>query len=253
MATMPALPQLQPMPSPLEQYAQVAQLKSLMQEQQLRQQQMAYQQQLQPLLLQQQQQAVQENAQKLRDTQAGQQAFAEWDPKDGYDALAAGMIKHGASVASAQQVSQFGLNSLKTHSETIRNNAEAGKAQVETQKANNDQQAGYFDALSAQDDKGNYLVPDGQLQQSFNQVVQDGLKSGRIDSQHAQLAQQIGQLPPDQIRAALPYITKSYQAESSQQETALKHAQEREATATAAYKEAENQNRFTLILPRGGL
>jgi hypothetical protein len=219
-----ANPYLAPDPSAI--YQRLLQIKAA-------QQQMAYQQQMQPLQLQQQQNVLTEQQQAIKDQQAGQAAWSEWNPKDGYDALAAGMIKHGASVAAAQQVSQFGLNSLKTQSETIKNNADAGKAQVETQKANNDAQAGYFDALNN--------VPDAQLQQSFNQTIQDGVKSGRIDPQHAQLAQQIGQGTPDQIRQALPYITKSYQAESAQQETALKHAQEREATANAAYKEAENQ------------
>ena len=58
MATMPAIPQLQAMESPVEQYGKWAALRSMIQQQQMQQQQMAYQQQMQPLQLQAEQSAL---------------------------------------------------------------------------------------------------------------------------------------------------------------------------------------------------
>ena len=85
----------------LGQLGKVTALKGMLQQQQ-------FQQQMQPLQLQQQQQAVQIQQQQLRDTQAGQDAYGEWDGKD-YDKLASLMIKHGSSIAAANQAAAFGL------------------------------------------------------------------------------------------------------------------------------------------------
>jgi hypothetical protein len=220
------------MESPLTQIGQVAQLKSLLQEQQFRQQQMASEQQMQPLRLQQAQNVLTEQQQKIQDTKAGQAAWNDWDGKD-YTDLAHLIIAHGGSLQSAQQVAQFGLDSLVKHSTILKNEGEGAAAKATAMKTNADQQAGYFDALNN--------LPDNQLQQAFIQTVQDGLQSGRIDPAHAQLAQQIGQLPPDQIRTHLPLIVKSYTSESQQIENALKVTQTAKAQAEIPGAAAESQ------------
>jgi hypothetical protein len=233
MATMTPLPQLQPMADPLESYSRIVALRSALQQQQLQQQQLTSEQQLQPLRMQQQQNVLSEQQQKLQDVRAGQQAYAEWDPADGYDKLAALTIQHGGSVSSAQAISNFGLNMLKTHSEILKNEGDVGKTKVDTLQKNNDIAAGKFDALNG--------VSDDQLPQAFSDTLTQGLNEGWVDKQHAQLGQSIAALPADQIRSHLPLIVKSYQSESAQQEALLKAAQTRDAAANAAYKEAENK------------
>jgi hypothetical protein len=220
----PAL-QIQPPNDPLEQLSRLAQLKAYLQQTQ-------YQQQMQPLQLEQQRNQLTLQQQQIKDQQAGQAAYSQWDGKD-YQDLAKLIIHNGGSVSSAQQVAAFGLTQLEKHSNIIKNEADAGFLKVQTQQKNNDKAAGAFDALNG--------LSDDQLPQAFGQTLQQGLRDGWIDQQHAQLGQQIAQQPAAQIRAALPFITKSYQAESAQQEAALKQAQAAKAQAETPGAAAESQ------------
>ena len=200
-STFPALA-IQPVQQPnmLDQYARLLQIKNAIQQQQ-------FQQQMQPLQLQQQQQAVALQQQQVRDQQAGQDAYAEWDGKD-YTDLAKKVIAHGGSLGMAQNVAAFGLARQKDMSEIAKNKGQAGLDQITAAQKRDDTAAGRFDSLNA--------VSDDQLPQAFQSTLQEGLKNGWIDQQHAQLGAQVSQLPADKIRAALPIIVKGYESESAQ-------------------------------------
>src|SRR6516165_9562877 len=84
MASMTPLPQLQPMENPMEQYGRVVALKSMLQQQQLRQQQeqqlqqqMAFQQQAQPLELQQKQNVLTQQQMDIGSEKAMVRAYNE--------------------------------------------------------------------------------------------------------------------------------------------------------------------------------
>jgi hypothetical protein len=183
----------------LGQYAKVVALRNALQQQQ-------YEQQMRPLQLQQEQQAVQLQQQQLRDAQAGQAAYGEWDGKD-YNDLASLIVKHGGSINAANQAAQFGLN-VREKMSTINKN------QAETLKTNNDVAAGKVNALTS--------LPDNQLQQAVLDTANEGIRAGWLDQQHYQTAQQLAQLPPQQLRAVLPTVAKGFMSMSQQADWALK-------------------------------
>src|SRR5262252_2441919 len=144
MASYVNVPQLNiPVSDPLEQLGRVAQLKSMVQEQGLRnqqmqnlQQQMAYQQQLQPMELEQQRAATFEAQQGVRDVQASQRAMAEAgnDP-DQYISL---MSKYGASYKTI-------LGMQKGIMDYRKSVADKNKIDLENQAATFDKVSSQFD------------------------------------------------------------------------------------------------------------
>ena len=77
MATMPQIPQLQTMESPVEQYGKWAALRSMLQQQQLQQQQLASEQQMQPLRMQQAQNTLTQQQMEISSEQAMVRAYNE--------------------------------------------------------------------------------------------------------------------------------------------------------------------------------
>jgi hypothetical protein len=217
---------------PLEQLGRVQQLRTMAQQQQMQQQQMQYQQQLQPLQLQQEQQNVALSQQKVKDVQAGQAAYNEWDGKD-YNDFARLIIKHGGSVGSANEVAMYGLQRQKELTDIAKSQSEADKNNQEVQKNNYDKLAGRITALND--------LPDDQIGQGVMSLASDALRDKTMDQAHWQQAQQIANLPPAQIRQTLPNIAKWYQSESQQIENAQKQAATEKTRAETPGAAAESK------------
>ena len=197
----------QPAPDVLGQYARLMELQRQLQ--------------LQPLQIQEARNQLAIQNQQVRDIQAGQDAFNQWDGKD-YTELSKLIIKNGGSLSTANQIALYGLDRQQKLADIILKRGEAGKNQVETLGKNNDIAAGKIDALMS--------LPDDQLSQGVLDAAQHGHEQGWLDPSHYQGALALAQQSPQQIRQQLPNIQKQYMSESLQAETALKHAEELEAT-----------------------
>jgi hypothetical protein len=221
----PALDIPQPI-NPTEQMGKAMALRSMLTQQQMQQQQMAYQQQLQPLELQQRQNELAIQQQQIQDVKAGQDAFAEWDPTTGYDKLAELSVKHGSSIAQAQKIQQFGIDAAQKKAETLKATAGAAKDTAETNQINMKQISGEVNALT------DPSVPDDQLASGLMTIANKWQGKG-VDPQHYQMAQQLAQQSPQAIRQALPYIAKSYLSEADQWEVEGKKYTTQEAQQKA--------------------
>ena len=204
---LPALAVNQQQPSPIEQYAHIAQLQNLIQGQKTQQ-------------LQQQgmQQENQQRAIQLQDQQAQSAAMKDWDGKD-LNELPSLILKHGGS---AQAV--FGMkNNILTYNTNLQ---KMTKDQLENESTKNDMIAGHIDSVKS--------LPPEQQPAAFDAAKQDLVQKGYLDPQHAQQLQYQG---PDQLAQA----EKLYTAHSAQVSDALKSAQEGEATAKGAAATSEAQ------------
>jgi hypothetical protein len=185
--------------------------------------------QMQPLQLQQAQQAVALQQQQVRDIQAGQAAYGEWDGKD-YGELASLMIKNGSSVGAANQVAMYGLTMKQKLADIYKTGTEADRAAVETTQKRYDQIAGAINAVNQQ--------PDSDIAQNALDTSQRLLNDKVIDPQMyqgvQQMAQQVqqGQMTPDQFRQKMGFQAKALTAESEAATNAQKYA-------TAAYMQAQ--------------
>ena len=112
-STFPALSIAPPQPQDyVGQFAKIVALRNALQTQQ-------FQQQLQPLQLQQEQQAVAIQQQQVKDIQAGQQSFDQWDGKD-YGNLAKLFVQNGGSISGANSIAMYGLNQAQKHAQTLK-------------------------------------------------------------------------------------------------------------------------------------
>jgi DNA-binding protein Fis len=210
-------------PDLLEKYGQLQQLRGLQQQQQIRAQQA-------PLQMQQLQQGVQQGGvqlqqqqQALKDQQASTQALGEWDGKD-INNLYPLILKNGGSASAVFTLKKQALDQQHVAAETFKNQADAGKAQVETMKQKGDLINGALSPLI--DPK---RVPDEQLPQALQTTVQDLVSKQLLDPQHAQAAQQLVQQSggdPAKIRAGLDQFGKTFMAQSQLLEEAHKTALE---------------------------
>lgn len=224
MATIP-LPALhlnppQQQENPLDQYARLLQLKNMQTMQPIQQQ--AAQQQLQAGQLD-----VQQKQQALKDQQAITSSMQNWDGKD-YNDLYPLMLKNGASGTAVLGLKQKVLEQQQAISTTLKNNAEAGQAQMTAMKAKGDLLDGALSPLI--DPK---QTPDEKLPTAIAATAQDLVQRGVLDPQHAQQAAQLSQLPPDQIRAQLTLMRNANLAQSQIMEEAKTKAQTQEATSRA--------------------
>lgn len=215
-------------PDLLDKYSQLLQLKNAQRQGQMQQQEA-------PLRLQQLQQGVQsggiqlqQQQQALKDQQATTAAMQSWDGKD-INELYPLVLKNGGSSTAVLGLKAKVLDQQKTIAETFKNQADGGKAQVETTKAKGDQIAG---ALSPLTDPTK--VPDAQLPQALQSAVQNLVQSQVLDPQHAQAAQQLLQTSggdPAKIRQGLDQFIKTNMAQSQILEDAHKEALTAQAKA----------------------
>jgi DNA-binding protein Fis len=232
MGALTALPALDIRPSaaqpdPLEQYGRLLQLKQQQQMAPLQQQQAQQSLQSGAVQLQQQQQA-------LKDQQASTQALTQWDGKDIND-LYPLILKNGGSASAVFSLKKQALDQQHTAAETMKNQADAGKAQVETVKQRQDLVNGALSPLV--DPK---QIPDEQLPQTLQSTVQDLVSKQLLDPQHAQAAQAIAQSgDPVKIRAGVDQFIKTNMAQTQLLEEAHKTVLDQQETARAAQANAE--------------
>ena len=212
---------------PLEQYGRLMQLQNMQRMQPLQQQQAQQQVQSGQLDIQQKQQA-------LTDQKAMTSAMQQWDGQD-YNKLIPLVIKNGGSAQAVMGLKSKVLEQQQAISTTLKNNADAGLAQVNAQKTKNDEIAGALTPLI--DPK---QVPDAQLPAAVMSTAQDLVQKGLLDPQHAQTAQQIAQSgDPTQIRSQLDMLRKGFMAQSQIIDDAKNTAQTQEAQANTAAKSGE--------------
>jgi hypothetical protein len=197
---------------PLEQYGRLMQLRNMQQNQPLQTQ--ALQQQVQSGQL-----GIQQQQQQLKDQQAMTAAMQSWDGKD-YNQILPLVLKNGGSAQAVMGLKQKILEQQQALSTTLKNNADAGQAQINAVKTKGDLLDGTLSTLV--DPK---QVPDAQLPQAVQQAAQDLVQKGVLDPQHAQ---QVGQLlqsgNPAQIRSQLDLMRKTNLAQSQIMEDAAKQA-----------------------------
>lgn len=218
-------------PNPLEQYAQLMQLKQQQQNAPLQTQ--ALQQQVQAGQLENQQ-----RSQALKDQQAMTSAMQQWDGKS-LDDLTPLVIKNGASATAVMGLKQKALEMKQQYSTIAKNDAETGASQIATMMKKNDLISGAFSTV--------LKTPDDQLPQAIMATAQQLSQQGLLDPQHLQMAQQIAQSGnPQQIRTQLDTMRKGMMADSQLLDDAQKTAatqkdtaQASQATAAAAKDTAE--------------
>ena len=215
-------------PDPLEQYGRLMQLKQMQTMQPIQQQ--AAQQNVQQGALD-----IQQKQQALSDQKAITSSMQSWDGKD-YNDLYPLMLKNGASGQAVLGLKQKVLEQQQSISTTLKNNADAGLAQVTAAKAKGDELSGALAPLI--DPK---QTPDQQLPQAVQSAAQSLVQRGILDPQHAQQAAQLSSLPPDQIRQQLTLMKNSNLAQSQVMDEAVKNAGITKDTAQAAQASAAAQ------------
>ena len=204
--------------NPLDQVGRLLQLRQAMQNGPLQTQ--ALQQQVQTGQLENQQKRT-----ALQDQQAVTKALQSWDGKD-YNQLAPLILKNGGSGQAVLGLKQKAAEYQSTVATTLKNNADAGLAQVNAEKTKNDMFQGAITSLDG--------VPDAQLPQAIQQTAQDLQQKGILDPQHAQAAAQLAQVAaqnPQQARSQLDLMRKSSMLQSQITDEALKKAQTSEAAS----------------------
>jgi hypothetical protein len=211
--------------NPAEQLGKMVQMKSMLQNQQMKQGEIQLQQQ------------------QIKDQQAMTTAMKNWDGKD-YDALSKSVLQNGGSANAATQIQQHGLTIKKTVSDIAAQDATAGSKNLETfigkQKALGD------GLMEGADPK---VVPDEQLHQWALGKIQTFAQGGILDQQTAQgLSQKVQSIQdPAQLRTLVEQAAKSSmgaKAVAEQQKTIAEAgkdtAQAGEADTVAAKNRAES-------------
>ena len=208
--------------SPLDQYAKVAQLKSLAQGQQVQQQS-----------LQSGQIQIQQQKQALADQQAMTKSMQDWDGKD-INELPSLVLKNGGSANAV-----FGLKSqlLKQQQDL----ATLTKDQLANKASQNDMLLGKLQSVTDGPDEG--------LGERLTAATQDAVQSGLVDPAHAQQVLQLAGQDPKAIRSTLSLFEKSLMG----QKTQFDQAQEAAKTKTAQEQANIEQQRLTATLPGGAL
>ena len=205
-------------PGPMDEFAKIQQLKSLLGEQQVQQQQ------IQAGQLENQQRQL-----ALKDNQAMTAAMQDWDGKD-ISALPPLIIKHGGSAMAVMGMRQKVLESQEKASAIAKDDAQTGQTNTDTLIKKHDQIVG---ALHSLDD-----VPDDQLHDAIAQKVQS--LGGLLSPQEMQQAQQLGQIQdPKQLRSTLANFEKSLTGFNAQLSQAKDKAQAEKDAADAAEKRQE--------------
>lgn len=208
-------------PDLLEKYSQLQALRSAQQQQDIRAQQAPLQQQELQQNVQQGGLDIQQKQQALKDQQASTAALTEWDGKD-INNLYPLILKNGGSANAVFTLKKQALDQQHTAAETFKNQADAGKAQIETMKQKNDLINGPLQALTDPS-----TVPDSQLPQALTSTVQGLVQQGLLDPQHAQVASQLVQSgDPTKIRQGIDQYVKTNMAQSQLLEEAHKTALE---------------------------
>ena len=176
---------------------------------------------------------IQQRQQALKDQQAMTQAMLNWDPSQGYDALAHSVLKNGGSANAATAIQQHGFEVRKTASDIAKTDEEAGTKHLENLAKRHDLLLGSLNAVAQ--------GPDDGLGQRLVDATQQAQKDGLIDPAHAQQVAQFSQLPPNQLRPALAVLEKSLRGESVQFEQTIKAQQLKTSAAEQAKAEAETK------------
>lgn len=188
--------------------------------------------------MQQQQQAgaleLQQKQQAVADQQAMTQAMHQWDGKNLED-LPTLILKNGGSANAVFTTKQQILGQKEKLSQIAKDDATTGATNLETAAKKNDMLLGKLQS-----------VTDGP---SLIAAANDAVQSGLLDPQHAQQAQQLAQLPPDQFKQALSVFEKSLMGQKEQYDQAIK---ERE-TATAEKNSNTTAQRLQAEMPGGQL
>lgn len=232
-------------PDLLEKYGQVLQLRSALQQGQLQQQEaplrlQALQQQTQTGQVQ-----LQQAQQQQKDQQATTAAMQQWDGKD-INQLYPLVLKNGGSATAVVGLKGKVLEQQQAAATAFKNQADGGKALVETQKQKGDLIAG---ALSPLVDPAK--VPDAQLPQVLTSTVQDLVQKGLLDPQHAQAATQLAQQGgnPQAIRQGVDQFIKTGMAQSQILQDAHVEAQTAQSKAEADKIKASTDPTSPLYAP----
>lgn len=211
MASIP-LPALavQPPPSPVDQYAKVLQLKSLLMDQQQKQQ-------------------------NLTDQQALTKSMRDWDGQD-YGALSKSVLQNGGSANAALAVQQHALTVKKTVSDIAASDAATGQKNLDNFIAKNKAIGDSLETLT--DPK---QVPDEQLHDTAIDHVNMLVKNNVLDPQHAQqLTQQIQATPdPQTLRTQMDMAAKSFMGQKAIADQAKTAAETAQENAKAAAENAQ--------------
>ena len=151
-------------PDLLQKFGQLQQLRNMQQESQQRAQ-------IAPLQQQQAQQGIQsggvqlqQQQQALKDQQATTAAMQSWNGQD-YKDLVPLVLKHGGSAQAVFGLQKQASDYQHTVSETLKNNAEGGLAQVKTQEQLHDMKSGTIQGIM------------GASDQQLLQAITQGLKA----------------------------------------------------------------------------
>lgn len=264
-------------PSPLEQYGQLMQIQNMKNQQSL----FPLQEQAAQTAVQGGQMELQQKQIALNDQKAMSAAMREWGSppaaagggaagttptpgsgtpavpgatKPGPGAAPAGAgpdyndlvplaIKNGASINAIMGLRQHVLEMQSTASTIVKNDAQAGTAQLEQVKSRNGQVADGLGTVLSSSDK--------ELPQALLNWAQEAQQNGLIDPQHLQMAQQIAQSgDPNAIRSQVDSYRKSIMGFSQMLDTAQKQYQVQ--TAGAGAEQALNAQAFRQANPGAG-
>lgn len=213
--------------SPLDNAFKAASLGNMFQQRQLAQ----GEQQIQQQKIEQGQIAIQDQ-QAL--SAAQKQAYENWDGKDYrdlYAQLPKLAVKNGASFQAVSAIQQHLQQQQLQYSEMAKNDAQTGKDNIATLMQKNDLAVGQLNAIKA--------LPDDRLAATLPQAIAQMAQQGLIDPQHAQIANQVSQLPPDQIRSEIDLFTKGLMSQSQQAKAAADAAGLAKTQADTANAQAE--------------
>ena len=186
-------------PDVLANTTRLAQLRGLQQEEQQRAAMAPYQQQIAQQQAQSGQLQLQQQQIALKDQQAMTAAMQQWDGNK-IDDLPALVIKNGGSANAVMGLKNQIIGQKQKISQMAAEDAATGASNVKTMTERNTMLSGKLSALEQ--------VPDDQLGQAITQGAQDLVQQGLLDPQHAQMAAQLAQLPPDQARQHLETMRK---------------------------------------------
>lgn len=164
--------------------------------------------------------------QQLKDQQAMTAAMHDWDGQD-MNALPALVVKHGASANAV-----MGLKKTLLDYQTAQ--ANKTRTDLENENAVHDQVTG---ALAPGLDPKQ--VSDVDLPNWIRSTTQTLLQQGKIDPQHAQTAEALAGLPPDQARQQLDIVRKGYMSQTALNNDLAKKAEVAQNTAKAGLDAAQ--------------
>lgn len=194
-------------PSPSESIGKALEVKSLLQDQQIKKQQLQLQQQ------------------KVADEKATTAAMKDADPSKPtyFDDVADAIVKkYGGSAAAAQAWQQHGFQIKKTFSDIAMQDANTGSKNLETYNGKN---KAVGDSLGVLTDPKQ--VPDDQLHDQALKHVADLQQNGILDAPHAQqLTQQIqATTDPAALRSNLQMAANSFKGQKAIADEAAKSAE----------------------------